>query len=58
MHKNQYLIEENSILKSYFNIGSIPRYSILDSENKIFLINAPSPSDSLKFNKSIEWLLN
>lgn len=58
MHKNQYLIEENSILKSYFNIGSIPRYSILDSESKIFLINAPSPSDSLKFNKSIEWLLN
>ena len=58
MHKNQYLIDENSILKSYFNIGSIPKYSIVDSENKIFLINAPSPSDSLKFNKSIEWLLN
>ncbi len=58
MHKNQYLIDENSILKSYFNIGSIPKYSIVDSENKIFLINATSPSDSLKFNKSIEWLLN
>jgi thiol-disulfide isomerase/thioredoxin len=57
MHKNQYLIDENSILKSYFNIGSIPRYTILDTENKIFLINAPSPSDSLKFNKSIEWLI-
>jgi thiol-disulfide isomerase/thioredoxin len=57
MNKNQYLIEDNSILKSYFNISSIPRYTILDKENKLFLINAPSPSDSLKFNKSIEWLI-
>jgi thiol-disulfide isomerase/thioredoxin len=57
INKNQYLIDENSILKSYFNIYSIPRYTILDKENKLFLINAPSPSDSLKFNKSIEWLV-
>lgn len=58
MNTNQFLISKNSILHSYFNIGLIPRYTIIDSDNKVYLMNAPSPSDSLKFKKSIEWVMH
>ena len=53
MDKNQYLIIENSNLATYFNITKVPQYVILDHINKMFLINAPSPSDNLQFSKII-----
>lgn len=43
------LIRENSN-KTYF---TIPRYSILDTKNRIKINNAPRPSDSLIFEKLI-----
>ena len=56
MNKNQYLInsDSNNYLVKYFNVNSIPQYLILDFENKIFLFNAPSPNDSIEYNKIID----
>jgi thiol-disulfide isomerase/thioredoxin len=54
MEKNQYLITEeaNSVLASYFSISSIPKHVILNESNKIYMNNAPSPSNE-EFEKVI-----
>ena len=56
MEQNQYLIDETTLdyLKNYFQAYAIPRYVILDSENKMALFKAPSISDSLQFQKAID----
>lgn len=56
--EHQYLVlgGKNSSLGKSFKISGIPRYIILDKENKIVLDNAPRPSDSLVFKKVINRL--
>lgn len=56
MDKNQYLILEakGSDIASYFNINTIPQYLIFDKENRLVLINAPSPSEDNEFASIIK----
>ena len=56
MVKNQYLIPESnsSVLRNFFNISSIPHYAILDRNNDVYLINAPSPGNTSQFNDIIK----
>ncbi|MBU2938477.1 TlpA family protein disulfide reductase [Lacinutrix sp. C3R15] len=56
MDKNQYVISvaPNSDLTTFFNVSSIPHYSILDINNEVILINSPSPEDTLEFNDIIK----
>ncbi|MGG7035724.1 MAG: TlpA family protein disulfide reductase [Flavobacterium sp.] len=56
MDKNQYLIDEatGDYLKNFFSVSSIPKYILLDSENKMALSDAPSPADKSSFEKEIE----
>lgn len=51
--RNQFLIlrGQNSSLANSLKVKGIPRYVILNKENKIVLNNAPKPSDSLIFKK-------
>jgi hypothetical protein len=53
--RNQYLVAEgkNSPLAKSLKINGIPRYIILDKQNRIVLENAPRPSDSILFEKII-----
>ncbi|WP_418510629.1 TlpA family protein disulfide reductase [Corallibacter sp.] len=55
MDKYQYLIPEtnNSALRTFFNVSSIPHYAILDGKNNVFLMNAPSPGNTVQFNEVI-----
>lgn len=55
MDKYQYLIPEtnNSNLRTFFNVASIPHYAILDGKNNVFLMNAPSPDNTIQFNDII-----
>lgn len=56
MNKNQFLIPDskNSVVRTFFNVSFIPHYALLDSNNKVFLINAPSTNDTLRFNDVIK----
>lgn len=56
MDKNQYLIDESAQkdISAYFNISSIPHYTLLDDKNNLIMIKIPSPSDSLAFRKTIQ----
>lgn len=60
MNKNQYLIPDinNSDLKTFFNISSVPHYAILDINNQVFTINAPSPGNNLHFNELMKKIKN
>ena len=46
--RNQFIIPDidNSALRTFFNVSSIPHYAILDSNNDVYLINAPSPRNT------------
>lgn len=52
---DQYFIPraENSALINYLKVKAIPRYVILDRENKIISGNAPNPSNSGLFERII-----
>ncbi|MCF1420898.1 TlpA family protein disulfide reductase [Mangrovimonas futianensis] len=54
--KNQYVIPDtgNSALRTFFNVSSIPHYAILDGEDNVFLMNAPSPGSTVQFNDVLE----
>lgn len=56
MDKNQYLIDKSAQkdISAYFNISSIPHYTLLDDKNNLIMIKIPSPSDSLAFRKTIQ----
>ncbi|WP_452228602.1 TlpA family protein disulfide reductase [Lacinutrix sp. MEBiC02404] len=56
MNKDQYLITDknNAAIKTFFNFNTIPHYAILDNKNNVFLINSPSPSDTLELNAIIK----
>lgn len=52
INKNQFLINRSEInIADYLNVKQIPRYVILNKENEIFMLNAPSPKDSLSYQK-------
>lgn len=56
--RNQYFIlggKKSSLAKS-LNVNRIPRYVIINKQNKIVLNNAPRPSDSINFRKVIDEL--
>lgn len=52
--KNQYLIPENSLLINYFNLNSIPKYTILTGNNNIYIHNSSKPQDTKDFNELIK----
>lgn len=54
--KDQYLIikGKKSALTKYLKVNLIPRYVILDKQNKIIFNNAPRPSDNEVFAKVIK----
>lgn len=51
INDNQYLILEKDLnkIKSLFNISSVPNYVILDNNNKLRFLNAPTPKNSEPF---------
>ena len=56
MDENQYLIPDskNSVLRTFFSVSSIPHYAILDSNNNVYLINAPNPGSNLEFTEILQ----
>ncbi|GHT57035.1 hypothetical protein FACS18945_0280 [Bacteroidia bacterium] len=58
---NHYLCSENfkSILCKYFQVNSIPRYVLFDKQHKVFMLNAPHPTedDFPRLKKAIEEVL-
>lgn len=55
----QYLLSEgtNSTLIKTLKVNTIPRYVILDRNNKVLIFNSSRPSDSIAFKKTIENLI-
>ncbi|WMW76990.1 thioredoxin-like domain-containing protein [Flavobacterium sp. 20NA77.7] len=54
IQKNQYLINKTKFsIADYLNVKQIPRYVILNKENEVVMVNAPSLKDSLNYKKII-----
>lgn len=54
--EHQYLLFKGSksLLIKYLKVNTIPRYVILDADNRIVVFNSPKPSSSNEFNGVIE----
>ena len=58
--KNCYLLSGNfkSVFAQYFDVGSIPRYIIIDKEGKVVTSNSIRPSHKVEFDKLLKSLIN
>jgi thiol-disulfide isomerase/thioredoxin len=60
LDRNQYLIigESKELFKNYFNLRSIPNYTIINNENHLYMDSAPSPTNEIIFLDVIMELKN